>query len=246
MDAQTARIKIWEELRPVARADSRFAWDFAEFIADYEGSDKGANLLRQEENYQKANVVFVTPDANLEVFREYVIRDGKTLIVTSCGIKRGFFTISPGDVPEGLEPLASVMDGVQRFWHHVTLAQMKERYGKIDMLVTGASAITPSGIRFGKGHGYFDLEWAMLYENGLVTIDSPVYAAGHDCQIVNVALEVEPHDTAVDYIATPTRIVKTTGEYKKPTGGIIWSMLRPDMLKDIPPIQEMWHKIACK
>ena len=34
------------------------------------------------------------------------------------------------------------------------------------MMVTGASAITPSGIRFGKGHGYFDLEWAMLSSKG--------------------------------------------------------------------------------
>ena len=40
MDATTARIMVWEKLRKVARADSRFAWDFAEFIADYEGSDK--------------------------------------------------------------------------------------------------------------------------------------------------------------------------------------------------------------
>ena len=246
MDAAAARIKIWEELRPVARADSRFAWDFAEFIADYEGSDKGADLLRAEDNYRKAKTVFVTPDANLEVFREYVIRDRKTLILTSCGIKRGFFTLSPGDVPAGSESLASVMDGVGRFWHHITLEGMKQKYGTIDMLVTGASAITHSGIRFGKGHGYFDLEWAMLYENGLVTVDSPVYAAGHDCQVVDADLEVEPHDTAVDYIVTPTRVIKTTGEYKKPTAGILWSLLQPDMLRDIPPIQEMWHKICCK
>ena len=246
MTAQEARIKVWEELRPVARADSRFAWDFAEFIADYEGSDKAADLFRQEENYKKAKVIFVTPDANLETLREYVIRDKKYLLVTSCGIKRGFFVVRPGDGPEGLEPLASVMDGVQRFWHPVTLQNIKDEFGTVDMMVTGASAITPSGIRFGKGHGYFDLEWAMLFENGIVSVETPVYAAGHDCQVVDIPLEVTPHDTAMDYIVTPTRVIKTTGEYKKPTCGIIWSMLEDSMMKDIPPIQEMWHKICCK
>ena len=48
MDAKHARIMIWEELRKVARPDSRFSWDFGEFIADYEGSDKGAELLAQQ------------------------------------------------------------------------------------------------------------------------------------------------------------------------------------------------------
>ena len=42
MDAKTARVKIWEELLKVARPDSKFSWQFSEFIADYEGSDKGA------------------------------------------------------------------------------------------------------------------------------------------------------------------------------------------------------------
>ena len=47
MDAKTARVKIWEELRKVARPDSKFSWQFSEFIADYEGSDKGAALLAE-------------------------------------------------------------------------------------------------------------------------------------------------------------------------------------------------------
>ena len=40
------------------------------------------------------------------------------------------------------------------------------------------AAITPSGIRFGKGHGYFDLEWAMLYTKGIVDLNVPVVAVG--------------------------------------------------------------------
>ena len=155
MEAKEARIKIWEELLKVARPDSKFSWSFSEFIADYEGSDKGAELLAGTEMYRKAEVIFITPDNNLEKFRELAFRDKKTVVMTNYGITRGFFLIRPEFIPEGKEELASLLDGVSRYWKHQTLEQLKAAVGHIDMLVTGASAITPSGIRFGKGHGYF-------------------------------------------------------------------------------------------
>ena len=34
--------------------------------------------------------------------------------------------------------------------------------GKIDLMLTGASAVSKNGVRFGKGHGFFDLEWGMF------------------------------------------------------------------------------------
>ena len=114
------------------------------------------------------------------------------------------------------------------------------------MLVTGASAITPSGIRFGKGHGYFDLEWAMFWEISAVNASTPVFAVGHDCQVVDVPVEVQEYDTAIDYIVTPKEIIKTRNEFPKPSAGVIWSLLESDMLGRIPPLQELWAKIACK
>ena len=247
MDAATARVMIWEELRKVALPDSRFSWDFAEFIADYEGSDAGAELLAGLDAYRDAKVLFVTPDNNLEFFRERVIRDGKTMIMTNYGISRGFFIIRPGDVPEGKEELASTLDGVQRFWTHRTLAQLADEVELVDLLISGASAITPSGIRFGKGHGYFDLEWAMFYTKGLVDPErSVVVAVGHDCQVVDVPVAVRPYDTAIDIIVTPTQVIETRNEFAKPTGGVFWYLLEPDMLGRIPPLQELWAEEFCK
>ncbi|MHC1771147.1 MAG: 5-formyltetrahydrofolate cyclo-ligase [Flexilinea sp.] len=246
MDARTARLKIWEELRKVARPDSRFSWDFAEFITDYEGSDSCAELLTQQEFYKKANVIFITPDNNLESFREAAFRDKKTVVMTNYGITRGFFLIKPEFIPSGKEEFASVLDGVARFWKHQTLQQLTDSVGHIDLMVTGASAITASGIRFGKGHGYFDLEWAMTYTMGLVDLNTPVVAVGHDCQVVDVDVEVREFDTAIDYIVTPTRIIHTRNEFPKPVGGILWSQLAPGMRGNIPPIQELWCKIHCK
>lgn len=246
MNASAAREKIWEELLKVARPDSRFSWNFAEFITDYEGSDKCAELITQTDIYKNAQTIFITPDNNLEKLREIAFRDKKTVVMTNYSISRGFFLIRPGDIPEGKEELASLLDGVARYWKHQTLAQLKESVGHIDMMVTGASAITPSGIRFGKGHGYFDLEWAMTYSSGLVDIDTPVFAVGHDCQVADVDVEVRDFDTAIDYIVTPTKVMKTRHEFPKPTRGIIWSQLAPGMREQIPPVQELWCKVHCK
>lgn len=246
MDAKVARVMIWEELRKVAKPDSRFSFDFAEFITDYEGSQNGAKLLVQQDFYKQAKVCFVTPDNNMEVLREQIIRDQKVMIMTNYSISRGFFIIEPGMVPPGKEELASTLDGVQRYWRHCTLAQLKEAVPHIDMLVTGASAITPSGIRFGKGHGYFDLEWAMFHTMELVSDKSVIVAAGHDCQVVDVDVEVREYDTAIDYIVTPTRVIQTRNEFPRPIRGVIWSMLEPDMLGRMPPLQELWCKIICK
>ena len=50
--------------------------------------------------------------------------------------------------------------------------------------MTGASAVSTNGLRFGKGHGYFDLEWAMLRYLELADDDTPVVACVHDVQLV--------------------------------------------------------------
>lgn len=246
MDAKTARIMIWEELLKVALPDSRFSWEFSEFITDYVGSDECAKNLCSTNIYKTSKIIFITPDNNLEIFREMAIRDKKTILITTYGIKRGVFLLEPGDVPEGKEELASTLDGIQRFWHFISLKDIAEKIKHIDMLVTGASAITPSGIRFGKGHGYFDLEWAMFYTKGVVDVTTPVFAVGHDCQVVDAEVDVSIFDTAIDYIVTPTNVLKTRGEFPKPTKGIIWGMLEPGMREQIPPLQELWCELYCK
>lgn len=246
MEAEEARMAIWEELLKVARPDSRFSWKFSEFITDYEGSEKGAELLASTPMYKKAKVIFITPDNNLEKFREIAFRDKKTVIMTNYGITRGFFLIEPGKIPEGKEEVASLLDGVARYWEFHSLAKLKTKIAHIDMLVTGASAIAMKGLRFGKGHGYFDLEWAMLSMSGLVDDASAIVCAGHDCQVVNVDVEAEEYDTAIDWIVTPTRILETKHTYPRPKKGVIWAKLKPGMIEQIPPLQELWWKVNCK
>jgi 5-formyltetrahydrofolate cyclo-ligase len=103
IDANTARLMVWNELLKVARPDSRFSFDFNEFITDYEGSEKCAELLCGQQFYKDARVIFITPDNNLERLREQAIRDKKIILITNYGITRGVFLLRPEWVPPGKE-----------------------------------------------------------------------------------------------------------------------------------------------
>jgi 5-formyltetrahydrofolate cyclo-ligase len=234
------RRQVWQELRKVARPDSRFHWDFEEFIPDYEGSERCAQAVRQLDSYRNSSIIFITPDNNLLVLRQHAINDDKSIVITTYGIARGFMTLNGRDVPQGQERYAASLDGMEEFARAIDIEGLS-RFGKIGLLVTGASIISLQGVRYGKGHGYFDLEWAMLRELGLVDEDTPVAAVVHDCQVVDLEIAPEPYDTIVDYIVTPSRILDTHRTLPKPQG-ILWDRLDPAMLDQIPPLKELYRR----
>lgn len=236
---QQAREQVWTHLRTVGRPDSRFGWNFAEFIADYEGSDAGAERLADLEEFQAADILFITPDNNLSALREICIQRRKPFLMTTYSINRNIKYLDPATVPAGHEKLAGTLDGMELYGQSMSLSQVRNRFRHIDMLVTGGSAVTSNGLRFGKGHGYFDLEWAMFWELNLVSQRSTVVGAVHDCQVVDFDMTPSAFDTVVDYIVTPTRVLPVQNQLEKPTLGVIWDKLEPDMLARIPLLQEL-------
>ena len=237
MDKISARKLVWEKLRHVAIPDSRFHLDFDQFIPDFNGSDRARANLVKLDLYKSANTVFVTPDNCIEGLREQILLDGKTQIMPTYGIRRGFVVLSPEDVGEGMARYSVSLDNIEKAGHYVSLSQIRDNH-KLDMLVTGASAVNFAGVRFGKGHGFFDLEWAMLCQIGAVVDSTPVIAFVHEAQLVDVKLEVDEFDTVCDYIVTPKRVVHVEG-HRKPACGIIWNKLSDGMMNDIPPLQEL-------
>jgi 5-formyltetrahydrofolate cyclo-ligase len=233
---EAVRERIWEELRAVARPDSRFHWDFSSFIADYDGSEANAERIRALPAWQSATLLFITPDNNLEAVRRLAMADRKPFVMSTYGIARGFFYVAAGAVPADKWDWAATLDGMERFGQPVGLRQIQD-LGQFDLLVTGASAISTHGIRFGKGHGYFDLEWAMFCEAGCIAPDALVIAAGHDCQVVEVELPASEFDTGVDLIVTPTRVIPVPAGHRP--GRIVWDALEPDMPARIPPLREL-------
>ena len=231
------RVKVWNELKKVAYPDSRFHYDCSEFIADFKGSEKAAANLIAMKIYRNAQVVFITPDNCLEQLRSQVIKDKKILLTTTYGIRRGFVELLAENVPDGFEKYAVMLDAIEKVGRYISLKEIKEQY-KVDLLITGGSAITLDGLRVGKGHGFFDIEWATLFTLGVVNTATPVIDFVHDCQIVKEEFEPEPYDTVCDYIVTPTRVIHVDSP-QKPTGGIYWDKLNPEMLENISIFKEL-------
>lgn len=231
------RQQIWAKLKDVAKPDTRFHLDFAEVIPDFVGSEVATERILEMPDCKNANLMFITPDNCLVDLRRRLMQQEKTFIMSTYGIYRGFLLIEPGMVPEGDELYAAWLDGMEHFGRPITLQQIAER-GRIDFLVTGASAVSIDGVRFGKGHGFFDLEWGMFTDLGLVGESTPVVAAVHDCQVVNETLHPSKTDILVDYIATPERLHAVERRAKRPHG-VIWDLLEPRQIEQTPPLQEL-------
>ena len=234
----TVRSEVFAVLRTVALPDSRFHFDFGEFIADFQGSEEAVERLMSHAFYRDAEVIFITPDNCLEQLRYRALLDCKTVLTTSYSIKRGFWLLSRSDIPHDQLLYASTLDGMERVARPVSLQQIAAELGKIDYLVTGTGAINEEGVRFGKGHGYFDAEWGMLHRMGVIETATPVAAVVHDCQVLKQTLYPEVFDTVADVVFTPTRTL-AVGAPHKPDCGIVWPLLDPQMFETIPPLQEL-------
>lgn len=231
------RQQIWAKLKDVALPDTRFDTNFAEVIPDFVGSEDANRRVLDMQACQDAEFLFVTPDNCLAGLRRELIAMGKPFFMSTYGIYRGFLYIEPGVVPRGHELYASWLDGMEYFGRPISLAEVA-RHGRIDFLVTGASAVSMDGVRFGKGHGFFDLEWGMFTDLGLVDEKTPVVAVVHDCQVVHERLHPSPTDILVDYIATPSTLHQVDRRAKRPRG-VIWDLLDPRQIEQTPPLQEL-------
>lgn len=225
LDTDVYRERIWAELVKVARPDSRFHWDFGSFICDFEGSNKCSDRVLEFDalNRRGERRVFITPDNCLEDLRYKLIGRGISFVMTTYGIVRGFYEIDASTVPVSDHRYAATLDGFDRYAKPVSLADL-QRGEKFALLVTGGSAVSSNGVRFGKGHGYFDFEWAVLSELGLIDQSSVVVDVVHDCQFVNDFMPAERHDVAVDWVVTPTRSIHIDQRTRQ-RGQVYWEMI---------------------
>ena len=234
---QKIRLEVWQKLKKVALPDSRFHLNFAEYIPDFKDSLEACNQIIKSDEYKKAKLLFITPDNCLTTTREQAIKDGKDVIVSTYGIYRGFIFISKNMVNKGNEVFASTLDGLEYFGKNISLNEIKN-LGKIDLMLTGASAVSKNGVRFGKGHGFFDLEWGMFADIKIVNENTPIVALVHDVQVVNFELEPSDTDIIVDFIITNKQKLSTNRNKKRPSG-IYWDLLEKGMLEATPPLQEL-------
>lgn len=231
------RQRIWSKLADVALPDTRFHMNFAEVIPDFQGSAAATDRIVELESYKASKFAFITPDNCLVDLRRRMIEAKIPFVMSTYGIYRGFLLIEPGMVPKGAELYAAWLDGMEHFGRPITLEEITAK-GRFDLMVTGASAVSIDGVRFGKGHGFFDLEWGMFTDLGLAGETTPVLACVHDVQVVEDKLHPSETDILVDAIATPTRLIEVGRRAKRPRG-VKWDLLEPDQIAATPPIREL-------
>ena len=236
-EKQQIRLKVWQKLKNVALPDSRFHLNFEEYIPDFKDSSEACNQIVKSKEYKKSKFLFITPDNCLTTTREQAIKDGKNIIVSTYGIYRGFILITKNMINKGDEVFASTLDGLEYFGKSISLNEIKN-FGKIDLMLTGASAVSKNGVRFGKGHGFFDLEWGMFADLKIVDEKTPIVAVVHDVQVVSFDLEPSDTDIIVDWIITNKQKLSTNRKKSRPSG-IYWNLLEKGMLEATPPLREL-------
>lgn len=194
---QLLREKIWSEMERSRIAV--FPLPCRGRIPNFKGAEAAAERLRQLEEWKKAKAVFVNPDSPQRKVRENALKDGKTLIVASPRLKKGFILINPTEA-KGKERFASTIKGAFKFGVEA------QKFPKPDMVVEGSVAIDTLGHRLGKGHGYSDLEILTLKRMfGEVLVATTV----HDIQIVE-EVPFEEKDEKVSIIVTPMRVIRVS------------------------------------
>lgn len=242
-DTDRYREQIWSELRKVARPDSRFHWDFSSFITDFEGSDRCADRVMDHETVRNlgARRVFITPDNCLEDLRLRLLRAGIPFVMTTYGIVRGFLAINPAEVPAEDHRYAATLDGFDRYARPIGLRELAAG-AKFGVCVTGGSAVSRNGVRFGKGHGYFDFEFALLSDLDLTDDSTHIIDVVHDCQYVDERLDAKPHDVPVGTIITPTRTLAVDAP-PRAAAHVRWDLLpgtefdRLDVVRELRQLQ---------
>jgi 5-formyltetrahydrofolate cyclo-ligase len=216
-------------------------------IPNYRGNNYAADRVTRLREFKSAKVVKVNPSLAQMSLRLEIMKANKVLVVPSPSLA----PMEGTSVEAHTTVFCYMLDGSKMTDKEKKQAMTKKgsiRHGKaltidwskcchIDVVVVGAVAVAPSGRRLGKGHGYAELEWAILYELGVVDQTTTVITTIHENQLVHDAefsnrLQ-ETHDLPVDIIITPRRIINVRPKLAKPACGVIWEKLSQDQLDAI-------------
>lgn len=207
-DLNAAWRSVRSRMLDVARPDSRFDLDLDSFIPAFAGVETASAAAAERPEFVAARTVFVTPDNSMQALRHLALSAGKTVLIPTYGLKRGFLKLDPASFPPDLALYASWGDGGEHFGSFVPIAELAG-IGVLDLCLVGAAAVTTGGRRFGMGHRYFDVEWNIFVGAGLVSPATPLWTVVHDHQVVDAGGKAEEDEVFVDIVFTPTRRIET-------------------------------------
>ncbi|KAL7870937.1 hypothetical protein SRHO_G00084340 [Serrasalmus rhombeus] len=229
------RQKVWDYIE--AKNLANFPRPVHHRIPNFKGAYGACNKIVTLEVFNKTSEVKVDPDKPLEGARLAALQARKTLLVPTPRLRTGLFNkiVPPQNATKEDLRVCSTSQGVKEFSVPIGL----DARVQVDLVVVGSVAVSEKGYRIGKGEGYADMEYAMMASMGAVNESTVVVTIVHDCQVVDIPEGLtESHDLTVDYIITPTTIIKTECQLPKPQG-IIWSKLDAEMLEKIPILKKL-------
>jgi 5-formyltetrahydrofolate cyclo-ligase len=235
--ATKVRWLVWDRLLEVSVPDSRFHLDLARFVPDFDGRAAAEATLLALPSVAAATTVFLAPDNPLEGARRAVLDAGKRIVVPTFGLRRGMVLVDGAAITPADRALAATLDGMERFGTTIDLDGLRA-LGTVDLVVTGAVAMTARGLHFGGGDGYFDFEWALMRHLNLVSSITPVIAVVHDSQVLDADIRPGAHDAVADTIITPTRTITCSPALPKPDG-ILWDELHASGDDSIGYVREL-------
>jgi 5-formyltetrahydrofolate cyclo-ligase len=218
------RRRVWAQLLRLAHPDSRFDLDLSYFIPDFEGRERCDEQILALDAWHEAETIFIAPDNNLENLRRHALSEGRSIVVPTYGMRRGFVRLDGQQLDSGNHGLAATLDGMERLGHRVSLDGLKA-LRRINLLITGAVGVsTVNGAQVGLAQRYHAVESAIFSELGLLD-ETQVIVSAHDCQLLDIPLL--PEQSRCQLIVTPTRLIHCQPEQQAASDRVVPLRDRP-------------------
>lgn len=226
------RERVWERLEREKAA--RFPGARGR-IPNFAGAERAAERLAGLPEWEAAGVLKVNPDAPQLPVRARALAEGKRvyMAVPRLTAEKPFLLLDPERLPVAPRKAASIK-GADRYGVPVAIEDVPH----VDLVVCGTVAVSPDGVRVGKGGGYSDLELALLIEAGRVDGRTTIATTVHPLQLLrDAALPETGHDFRVDVIVTPDSVHRPDARRRPP--GVVWPHLGPDKIAAIPALRRL-------
>ena len=191
-----------------------------------------------------ACVIKVNPSMAQMKLRELLLKEKKTLLVpcTSLTDEKFLFQINGEVLSMAKAYKASTKKGAANIGVAKSIDDFHRGF-HIDAVVVGSVAVATNGVRLGKGKGFAELEWAILWKKGIVDENTCVITTVHEKQIVSQEelpdSLMSDHDLPVDIIVTPWKTYRVSPKLKKPKAGIIWDEICDERIQEMPVLKKL-------
>ena len=220
---------MWDAL--AERKAARFPFPVHGRIPNFAGAKAAAERLLAHPLFRGVRVIKVNPDSPQRWVRKLALERNITVITPTPRLKGAFRRLDPGRIPSKRYDEAATLKRGGRWGEDLSLSALPQ----VDLVVMGSVAVTRDGRRLGKGHGYGDLEYAILRELGNPPV--PVVTTVHPLQLLD-GFPTEWHDLPVSLIATPNEVIEVAHPPAAPER-IDWDLLPEAALNEMPVLGEL-------